>query len=80
MVVAVLGTMALGGLGALLVWFVRRTRRRWKESEYEGVGPSKWRDLGFLVPLVSLFSNWGARPQGDEEDGDEDAETRPLLE
>ncbi|KAJ5332581.1 uncharacterized protein N7506_006364 [Penicillium brevicompactum] len=75
--VAVLGTVALGGIGVLLVWFVRRVRRRWKEMEYEGLGPSKWRGLGFLA---ALFPSWGRRRQIEEEDGEEDAETRPLLE
>lgn len=32
---AVLTTLALGVVGVGLVWLVCRTRRRWKEVEYE---------------------------------------------
>ena len=76
--VAVLGTMALGGIGVLVVRVVRRVRRRWKELEYEGVDPSKWRDLGFLVSIASLFPSWSRQSPSDEEDDEE--EIRPLLE
>jgi hypothetical protein len=79
-VVAVLGTLTLGGMGVLLVWFVRRVRRRWKEAEYEGLDPSKWRDLGFVAPVAGLFPGLGrSQRRGEVDDDAESAETRPLL-
>jgi hypothetical protein len=79
--VAVLGTLTLGGMGAILVWFVRRIQHRWKEAEYEGLHPSKWRDLGFLASFVTVFASWGRSQRRSEADDDaESAETRPLLE
>lgn len=79
--VAVLGTLTLGGMGAILVWFVGRIRHRWKEAEYEGLDPSKWRDLGVLASFVSVFPRWGRSQRRSEVDDDaESAETRPLLE
>lgn len=77
-IVSVLGVLALGVLGVVLVWCVRQAQRRWKDSEYEGIDSSRWRDFGLIVSFVSLFPGW-ASSQGDTENG-EDAERRPLLE
>lgn len=77
-IVTVLGLLTFGGLGVALVWCVRQAQRRWKDSEYEGIDSSRWRDIGILVSFVSLFPRPESR-QGDTEHG-ENAETRPLLE
>lgn len=77
-IVTVLGVLTLGGLGVVLVWCVRQAQRRWKDSEYEGIDSSRWRDPGLLVSFVNLFPRW-APGQSDTENG-ESAETRPLLE
>lgn len=79
---AVLMTLVLGVVGVGLVWLVRRTRRRWKEVEYEeldGEGQRSSRrrgwDLG-LASFVGLFPVY-SRTEGQPED---EEEIRPLLE
>lgn len=85
-IVAVLGTLAFGGTMAGLVWLVRRTRRYWKETEYQRIDSeegrsSAWQAWDFgLASLVGLFPCWSqTRDQTEVMDGDE-AETSPLLE
>ncbi|KAJ5862762.1 hypothetical protein N7455_006830 [Penicillium solitum] len=79
---AVLTTLVLGVVGVGLVWLVCRTRRRWKEVEYEeldeeGQRSSRWRGwclgLGSFVGLFPQRSRTERQPEVDEE-------TRPLLE
>ncbi|KAJ5794050.1 hypothetical protein N7457_000649 [Penicillium paradoxum] len=85
-IVAMLGTLALGGVVVGVVWLVRRTRR-WKEAEYERIdgeeqGSSAWQswDLG-LASIVGLFPYWSRMgDQTEAEEGEDAAETRPLLE
>ncbi|KAJ5838113.1 uncharacterized protein N7525_003301 [Penicillium rubens] len=81
---AVLAILALGVVGVGLVWLVRRTRWRWRETEYERAdeeeqGSSRWRGwilgVGSFVGLVSQSS----RSEGQTE-VEEEAESRPLLE
>jgi hypothetical protein len=78
--VAVLGTLTLVGMGLLLVWFVRRVQGRLKESEYEGLGPARWRNFGVISSFVSLFPSWSRSRRSEVDDDEENAETRPLLE
>ena len=85
-IVAVLGTLAFGGTMAGLVWLVRRTRRHWKEAEYQRIDSEEGRSTAWqawdfgLASLVILFPYWSQiRDQTEIMDGDE-AETNPLLE
>ena len=87
---AVLAILALGVVGVGLLWLVRRTRWRWKETEYERAeraeradeeeqGSSRWRGwIWGLVSLASLFPQSGRIESHTE--AEEDVETRPLLE
>lgn len=89
-VIAVLGSLALLGLGLLIFKLVQRLRRRWKESDYERLQDqqqdSAWSaclDCGMLASLLSLH---GGPSQGQNTDQDQlevergdEAETRPLL-
>ncbi|KAJ5135701.1 uncharacterized protein N7515_004979 [Penicillium bovifimosum] len=74
--VAVLATLALGGMVVGLVWLVRRIQRRWKEDDYEQIEVEEQEEprghfWGFrLASFVSLFP---FQLEGTE------AETRPLL-
>ncbi|KAJ5628112.1 hypothetical protein N7490_010340 [Penicillium lividum] len=67
-IVSVSGTVALFAIALLIIWLVRRARRRLKQTEYERLGEPQdswfaWLDLSSLLSL----------------EGQEDAETRPLL-
>ncbi|KAJ5482048.1 hypothetical protein N7475_000860 [Penicillium sp. IBT 31633x] len=86
-IVAVLGTLAFGGTMAGLVWLVRRTRRHWKETEYQRIeseeeGSSGWQAWDSrLASLVGLLPYWGqTRYPTEVMDGEDEAESRPLLE
>lgn len=86
-IVAVLGTLAFGGTMAGLVWLVRRTRRHWKETEYQRIeseeeGSSGWQAWDSrLASLVGLLPYWGqTRDHTEVMDGEHEAESRPLLE
>lgn len=81
-------------ISVLIIWLVKRVRRRMKQTEYERLDEdsqnSPW--LGWL-DWASLFSLGGLFSQGETqtetqgqganqalaEEGQEDPETRPLL-
>ncbi|KAJ5301777.1 hypothetical protein N7508_006640 [Penicillium antarcticum] len=80
--IAVLGTVAFGGVLFGIVWLVQRVRRRWKETEYGRASDRKSGHEGHSGGLgIGLFlAFWPGKGHRMEiEDGDE-AETRPLLE
>lgn len=81
-VVAVLGTLALGAAVVGGVWLVRRTRRRWKETEYERIDEERDSFAWSLVLafIVGLFPFWSQMGRQNEAEGDDAAATRPLLE
>ncbi|KAJ5985426.1 hypothetical protein N7499_008294 [Penicillium canescens] len=79
--IAVLGTVAFGGVVFGIVWLVQCVRRRWKETEYDRVSDREssddrqpW-DLG-ISSFLALFPGKGRRTE--VEDGEE-TETWPLL-
>ncbi|KAJ5798881.1 uncharacterized protein N7503_006386 [Penicillium pulvis] len=93
-IISISGTLALFAIVVLIVWLVKRLRRRLKQTEYErlGDGPSDsswlgWLDMASLLSLVGLSSQGesqtGTQGQGANqalaEEGQEDPETRPLL-
>lgn len=93
-VVAVLGSLALVGLGFLVFWLVQGWRTRCKETEYERLDgqeqESPWcacLDCGMLASLLTSVGGQGQdQGQGQSRDleqqdveGDEDVERRPLL-
>lgn len=79
--IAVLGTVAFGGVVFGIVWLVQCVKRRWKETEYDRVSDREsgddrkpW-DLG-IGSFLALFPGKG---RGTEVEDGEEAETRPLL-
>lgn len=91
-VVAVVGMVALIGIGLVVFWFVRSVRRRWKESDYERLDDGQsawWRFIDFPVlgSLAGLFfgqsdgqGQISTQNAGEEGQDQNDRETRPLLE
>ncbi|KAJ5082274.1 hypothetical protein N7532_011317 [Penicillium argentinense] len=93
-VVAVVGTVALAGIGFAVYWLVRAMRQRWKEADNEQLSeaqPSWWEELlmyGALGSLATLFLGQGQdqQEQGQPstqslaDEAQDDGETRPLLE
>lgn len=90
--IAVLGTFALVGVVYVVVGFAKRVRGRWKEAQYERLEDqerqSSWRgclDFGRVVSLLASFLGQSRGPiqgqsQASVEDGQDEAESRPLLE
>jgi hypothetical protein len=87
----VLSTFALIGIVYLVVGLVKRARTRWKEREYERLEDqereSLWcgcLDLGMVVSLLTGLFGQNQGQQGQRQsslgDGQDDAESRPLLE
>ncbi|KAJ5658645.1 uncharacterized protein N7484_002294 [Penicillium longicatenatum] len=92
--ISISGTLALFAISVLIIWLVKRVRRRMKQTEYERLDEdsqnSPW--LGWL-DWASLFSLGGLFSQGETQtetqgqganqaladEGQEDPETRPLL-
>ena len=79
--IAVLGTVAFGGVVFGIVWLVQCVKRRWRVTEYDrvsdgesGDGRKPW-DLG-IGSFLAYFPGKGRRTEVDNE---EEAETRPLL-
>lgn len=89
-VVAVVATLALLGIGYLAIRLVSRMRKRWKETQYErldGQEEVSWcwcLDLGSIVSLLGgLFQRNPEQSQAERqdtlEDGQADDESSPLL-
>ncbi|KAJ5767187.1 uncharacterized protein N7511_004803 [Penicillium nucicola] len=79
--IAILGTGAVGGVVLGVVWLVQRVRRHWKETESDRVSDGENSHGGYsgvlgIGTFLALFPGKGRLME--IEDGS-DAETRPLL-